>query len=606
MTDVKVASSPLPEAPDSDRAKALPLRLPVLEPPALVPARMINELLYCERLMYLEWAQGEWADNYFTVDGKGVHRRVDGKPKPLRARTKKEAEDEARSEDERPYTARSVWLSSERLGLTAKIDVVDVDDGEVVPIEYKRGKQPKVPEGAYLPERAQLCAQVLLLREHGFRCLGGEIYFAAERKRVPIIIDEALEQTVLEAIARARELARTNTMPPPLSDSPKCQGCSLVGICLPDEVNLLASTTAAGASPDAHPPISIPQAGAEVRRLYAARDDRLPLYVNDQGARVGLSGEVLTVQLRDGSKVESRLPNTSQVSLFGNVQISSQALRELMVRNVPVTFFSYGGWYTGRAVGTDSRNVDLKIRQFQKTQDPEFCLHIARDIVASKILNSRTLLRRNQEDPSAVSLSELKQLALKAKEAPALDSLLGIEGSAARVYFSQFSGMLKSDEKTTSTFDFKGRNRRPPTDPINALLSFCYSLLTKELSLVLTAVGLDPMLGFYHQPHFGRPGLALDLMEEFRPLIADSVVINVVNTSVVTADDFIHSAGAVALKPPARRRLILAFERRMDQLVTHPMFDYRVSYRRVLELQARLLTRLLLGEIPQYPVFRTR
>jgi CRISPR-associated protein Cas1 len=178
------------------------------------------------------------------------------------------------------------------------------------------------------------------------------------------------------------------------------------------------------------------------------------------------------------------------------------------------------------------------------------------------------------------------------------------EGTAARRYFGEFAGMLTGEGK--DQFDLDGRNRRPPRDPVNALLSFCYSLLSKELVLALRSVGLDPMLGLYHQPHFGRPSLALDLMEEFRPVVADSVVIGVLNNKVVQADDFVRAAGAVSLTQPARRRVILAFERRMDQLVTHPVFDYRISYRRVLEVQARLLSRVLLGELPRYPEFRIR
>jgi CRISPR-associated protein Cas1 len=164
--------------------------------------------------------------------------------------------------------------------------------------------------------------------------------------------------------------------------------------------------------------------------------------------------------------------------------------------------------------------------------------------------------------------------------------------------------MLKADVR--EGFDLDGRNRRPPRDPVNALLSFCYSLLTKELALATRTAGLDGMLGFYHQPHFGRPSLALDLMEEFRPVIADSVVISAINTGVVQQDDFVRAAGSVSLKQEARKRLIFAFERRMDQLVTHPVFDYRISYRRVLEVQARLLGRVILGELPLYPEFRIR
>jgi CRISPR-associated protein Cas1 len=199
-------------------------------------------------------------------------------------------------------------------------------------------------------------------------------------------------------------------------------------------------------------------------------------------------------------------------------------------------------------------------------------------------------------------LGHLEQMAKRAEEMESIEALLGVEGTGARDYFEHFKGMLRGEQ----TFDLDGRNRRPPRDPVNALLSFVYTLLTKELVLAVTTAGLDPLLGFYHQPRFGRPALALDLMEEFRPLIADSVVINVINTGVVSPADFVVAVTGVALKPPARKRVIFAFERRMDQLITHPIFGYKISYRRVLEVQARLLGRLLLGEIDEYPNMRTR
>jgi CRISP-associated protein Cas1 len=242
-----------PSTSPEARAKMLPRRLALARSaPDLVPARMINEVLYCERLLYLEWAQGEFADNAFTVEGRATHRRADrpggtlpappsdvtdgGLPEPADALSRIGEE----PPPERPYQARTIWLSSQRLGITAKIDVVEGDaEGNVVPIEYKRGKAPDLPEGAYLPERAQLCAQVLLLRDHGYRCDHGDIYFAGSRKRVTIDIDDALVATTLGAVSRARCLTETAEAPPPLVDSPKCNGCSLVGICLPDEINLL-------------------------------------------------------------------------------------------------------------------------------------------------------------------------------------------------------------------------------------------------------------------------------------------------------------------------------------------------------------------------------
>jgi CRISPR-associated endonuclease Cas1/CRISPR-associated protein Cas4 len=589
-----------------------PKRLPLvpkedLDEP-LVPARMINEVLYCERLMYLEWIQGQWADNYFTADGRAVHSRAD-KPKPLT--------EPAIAEDGEPlpYTARSVWLSSQKLGITAKIDVVEVEGNRVVPIEYKRGKRPDVPEGAYLPERAQVCAQLLLLREHGFQCDYGEIYYAKDRQRVRISVDEALIALTSDAVTKIRTLADNGELPLPLRDSPKCHGCSLVGICLPDEVQVL-NDIYPGLQPSIHDeePSNDDEpdpwgfgpnpAKKPVRRLFPARDDRVPLYVQSQGAAIRLEGERFVVRCKDGAGAEARIANTSQVSIYGNVQVTTPVLRTLLDRNIPTLFFSYGGWYQGRLVAGDSKNVDLRLAQYQGVESELSCLRLAKGFVASKILNCRTMLRRNHASPPGVVLSELKQLAHKARNTSNLGSLLGIEGTAARAYFSEFTGMFKREG--AEHFDFDGRNRRPPRDPVNAMLSFAYSILAKELLIAVTAVGLDPMLGFYHRPHFGRAGLALDLMEEFRPIIADSVVINSINTGVVQPDDFIRAAGSVNLATAARKRFILAFERRMDQLVTHPVFDYRISYRRVLEVQARLLTRYLLGEINFYPEFRVR
>jgi CRISPR-associated protein Cas1 len=343
-----------------------------------------------------------------------------------------------------------------------------------------------------------------------------------------------------------------------------------------------------------------------LRRLHPASDEKLPLYVQDQGARVGLDGDCLVVRGRQGPSVTARLPNTSHVVLYGNIQVSAQAMRALLERSIPVSFLSYGGWYYGRATGVESKNVELRLAQHRAAADSAWCLRMARGLVASKVRNSRTLLRRNHAAPPLLVLSELEQLARKAERAEALDALLGLEGTAARSYFGAFTGMLKGEAGLSGTFDLDGRNRRPPRDPVNALLSFVYSLLTKDFALALSAVGLDPLLGFYHQPRFGRPALALDLMEEFRPLVADSVVIGVINGGGFGPEDFQSHPSGVAMRPAARRRLLLAYERRMEQLIAHPVFGYRISYRRVLEVQSRLLARCLLGEIDAYPAFRTR
>lgn len=279
-------------------------------------------------------------------------------------------------------------------------------------------------------------------------------------------------------------------------------------------------------------------------------------------------------------------------------------------RDITVTWLSYGGWFLGHGVGLGHRNVETRTHQYRASFDPDICLALAQGWIAAKIANSRTLLRRNWRGEAGTAappddlLHALHADARHAERADNLEQLLGIEGTAAARYFRNFRHLLKGEEDLA--FDFTGRQRRPPPDPINALLGFAYAMLTREWAVTLSAVGLDPYRGFYHQPRFGRPSLALDLMEPFRPLIADSTVITVINNGEIGTDDFVYAAGACALKDAARKRFIAAFERRMQQDLTHPIFGYRISYRRTLEVQARLLIRYLAGELPEYPNILTR
>lgn len=185
--------------------------------------------------------------------------------------------------------------------------------------------------------------------------------------------------------------------------------------------------------------------------------------------------------------------------------------------------------------------------------------------------------------------------------------MLGIEGVSARIYFTKFSQMLSLDSAISrQRFDSNGRSRRPPPDPINALLSFAYALLVKDVTTTLAAVGFDPYLGVFHRPRFGRPALALDLAEEFRPLVAESLVLQVINNVEVTSRDFLSRAGGCQLEKGGRRSVIRAYERRMSHEIKHPLFGYRVSYRRAIDVQARLLAAHLLGEIDDYTPFVTR
>jgi CRISPR-associated protein Cas1 len=202
-------------------------------------------------------------------------------------------------------------------------------------------------------------------------------------------------------------------------------------------------------------------------------------------------------------------------------------------------------------------------------------------------------------------LKEMSMLLRKVEQASATDQLLGLEGGIAAKYFAHFGQLLKPKD-FDSSWDFKVRNRRPPRDPVNALLSFGYALLAKECTVALLAEGLDPWWGLFHQPRHGRPALALDLMEEFRPLVVDSAVISAVNTNMVTAASFERTAAGCMLTAHGRKDFIRAYEGRLEQMVTHPIFEYRCSWRAVIRIQARLLSRWLRGDMPTYQAIRTR
>ncbi len=551
----------------------------------LLPARMVNEFVYCPRLAYFEWVDGEFADNAETTEGRFHHRRVDQAP------VRKSRQTENQESGETTIHQRSVWLSSEGLGVTAKIDLVEGEGQAVVPVDYKRGKRPHTTQGAWEPERVQLCVQGLLLREQGFTCERGVLYFVGSRERVEVLFDEELVARTREFLDGMRTMTQATVAPPPLVDSPKCPRCSLVGLCLPDEVGWLRQ----------------PHNGdvPALRKLIPTNDDALPLYIQTPGAKLGKDGECLKVKDHDDVIGEARLVETSQVVLYGAVQVSTQVVQELCKRNIPLVYCSSGGWFYGMTTGLLHKHVELRQRQYAVAADRERCLQLARRFVQAKIANCRTLLRRNHRAAPDTVIQDLKNDHAHAGTVESLESLLGVEGTAARRYFSEFAGMLKEAEPG-ARFDFEGRNRRPPRDPVNAMLSLLYSMLAREWTVTLQSVGLDPYLGFYHQPRYGRPALALDMMEEFRPLIADSAVLTAINNGEIQQSDWFERMGSVTLTPEGRRRLIETYERRMGQEITHPVFGYQISYRRVLEVQARLLGRYLLGEIPELPPFTTR
>ncbi|MHB9099506.1 MAG: CRISPR-associated protein Cas4, partial [Syntrophales bacterium] len=293
-----------------------------------IPVRMLNEYVYCPRLAYLMWVQGEFAESADTVEGKIGHRRVDrpGVPlpeaqsaqasqpgegsSPLPAVAATGGEGDAHEECPETVHARSVWLSSERLAITGKVDLVEAQGDAATPVDYKRGKRPHTAGGAWQPERVQLCAQGLLLREHGFAAEGGFLYFIGSRERVPVAFTDELVAATQDAIVGARAMAAKGLIPPPLDEDFKCSRCSLIGICLPDEVRYLT------------------HAHAEPRPIYPSLDRCLPLYVQSNRARIRKEGEVLIVEEEKAEVARARLGEVSHVVLHGPVYLSTPALHE--------------------------------------------------------------------------------------------------------------------------------------------------------------------------------------------------------------------------------------------------------------------------------------
>jgi CRISPR-associated protein Cas1 len=639
-----------------------------------LPARMLNEFVYCARLFYYEHVEGVFVESSDTVRGATIHKRVDrgsgamplgsaGAP-PATVGAPADGSDGSgvKISGGAPETARggacapqdvihsrSVMLGSERFGVVAKMDLVettvDRDGGveSVCPVDYKAGSPREGEEANELwdTDRMQLGVQCLVLRENGYRCDGGIIYYRGTKQRVPLEYTPELEAWIVAKIAAARAVSK-GPIPPPLVDSPKCVRCSLAPVCLPDETEMLRhrveirseAQNAAGnlesrtESGDADERCALenlatpnPQTSTSPspRRLMAARDEKRVLFLNTQGYRIGCNDGVIKVKEKDRVVDEVRVSDVSQVALFGNIQISTQAIQLLCETGVPITFFSMGGWFYGIARGHGLKNVVDRIAQFRHAGDPAACLRFARQFVRGKIHNQRVLFMRNHEQPPERVRLRLGQAREDLEKAGSLEELLGMEGAAAAEYFAEFAGMLRPQEEDEipgletnvpeapwARFDFNGRNRRPPTDPVNALLSLAYSLLAKECTVAAYAVGLDPYVGFYHQPRHGRPALALDLMEEFRPLIAESAVLTAINNRYVTPRDFVTAGRAVNLSPAGRKQFFQCFEQRMSTLITHPVFDYKVSYRRAVELQFRILARVLTGEIPEYVPFLTR
>ena len=353
------------------------------------------------------------------------------------------------------------------------------------------------------------------------------------------------------------------------------------------------------------------------------------LYVTEAYSVIKKDGETLVVNIpadeasaRAARKVQVPLIKIDEVVILGDSTLTPQAMAALLDQRAEITFLDPYGGFRGRLVPANSRNSLIRLAQFRAHEDAARSLALARQFVSGKLSNLRTMLLRANRKTQEAAVGEaaqaiqavIKQVeALQSDGLPPADpgkpqagtawgTLQGYEGAATSRYFGVFGLLLKGD----GSLSFENRNRRPPRDPVNALLSYGYTLLLHQCSAALQLVGLDAYVGFLHSSQYSKPALALDLMEEFRGPIVDSVVLTLVNNRILQAGDFIEEMGSYRMKDAARREFLLKFEERLTTEIEHPTFGYKATYWRCIELQARLLGKAILGEIPSYPALRVR
>lgn len=574
-----------------------------------LPIHALHALAYCERLFYLENVEQLRVADARVYAGRRLHVELE------------------RQEDEGEWL--TLQLESARYGLVGKVDCVRRRDGLLIPYEHKRGRAARKATGeaeTWWSDKLQVIAYAALLEEHSGRVVTeGRVRYHADNVMVRVPIDEAVRALLVEAIARARELQATVVRPPVTANEKLCAKCSLAPVCLPEEARLAEHTLAEtlDATPRA-PGLTKPQRQAASKkplRLFPADDDRQALHVLTQGTRVGRKGDRLEVTPPVGADDMPMLypvHEVGQVVLHGFTQITTQALGFCAQREIGVHWLTAGGRYLG-AWSSGAGSVQRRIRQYQALTDPQRCLELARRLVEARVRGQMSFLLRASRDknretkatepttergvqaatlpPQAAlqaSLVTMRKLLSPLARAKNIHSLRGYEGSIGAQYFKALPHLIVPEAGAELLPN--GRNRRPPRDRCNALLSFGYALLQRDVLNAILVVGLDPSLGFYHQPRSQAHPLALDLMELFRVPLVDLPVIASINRRQWDAEtDFQIAGQQVWLSDAGKRKLIALYERRKEDHWKHPVIGYALSYARLLELEVRLLEKEWLG-----------
>ncbi|SPT55029.1 CRISPR-associated endonuclease Cas1 [Actinomyces bovis] len=520
-----------------------------------IPISLVLHTVFCPRRAWLE-SVGEHTDTMQMQAGTSAHRRVDD------------------AKQSTPSEHRSVDLRSERLGLSGRCDVVEgLAGGPLTIVEYKATpvrNRPEVTEA----NRVQLALQRLCLEEMGYELAGTEVYFTGHRRRVEVELT-AEDLVGAEAlVGRTRELIAAEQAPAPLVEDRRCQWCSHASVCLPDEHRYEAVR----------------------RRVVAPAPDAQVVHLATPGSRASFRGGRLEVLKSGETLLSVPVERVLGLVVHGNADVSSALLRELCWRDRCVVWCSWSGRVVGWSRGADAPNGLQRVQQHVASSEGR--LDIAQQMVSAKIANQATLLRRNGN--AAEDVAVMRRLQREACEAHSLTELLGIEGEAAGAYFGSFATMLEGKAAGFAAERWRGRRRRPATDPANAALDYTYALLLGECVRGLVACGLDPHAGFLHSSSRNKPALALDLMEEFRAPVADSAVVRAFRNGELGEGDFLSVMRACRMTDRGRKQLIASFERRVETAFRHPVYGYDTTWRRCIEIQARMILGVIDGTQPAY------
>lgn len=539
-----------------------------------LPIHALHALAYCERLFYLENVEHLRVADERVYAGRRLHVELE------------------REEDKEEWL--TLDLESERWGLKGRIDCVRRRDGQVVPYEHKRGRSARGADrrsAAWPSDRVQIIAYAALVEEQtGREVSEGRVRYHADNVLVHVPFDEAARAELEMAIGRARELQATVERPPVAENERLCVKCSLAPVCLPEEARLAAALTSDEPQPAERPTL----------RLFPSDDDRRTLHVITQGARVGRKGDRFEVSAPEEPAQLHPVHEVGQVVLHGFAQITTQALRLCAEQEVGVHWVTGGGRYMGAWVA-GMGSVQRRIRQYRALTDPELCLKLARRLAEARVRGQLSfLLRASREAGRDVrevreAIVGMRKLLSPMSRAASIDSLRGFEGGAGAHYFAALPHLVVPEAGEAMRPD--GRNRRPPRDRCNALLSYGYALLLKDVTNAILAVGLDPSLGFYHQPRSQAHPLALDLMELFRVPVVDLPVVASINRRQWDEhEDFQIAGQQVWLSDAGRKKFIGIYERRKADRWKHPVIGHSLTYSRLLELEARLLEKEWMGE----------